>query len=57
MNFSKALVDKLNADHSRGQIEADFVGRHTFGISFYDSVIVYERGTIPVKTAPRIGRG
>lgn len=57
VNVSKALVDKLNADHSRGQVEADFVARNTFGISFYDSVIVYERGTIPVKAAPRIGRG
>ncbi|MDR7334639.1 class I SAM-dependent methyltransferase [Roseateles asaccharophilus] len=57
VNVSKSLVDKLNADHSRGAIEADFVARNTFGISFYDSVIVYERGTIPVKAAPTIGRG
>lgn len=57
VNVSKSLVDKLNADHSRGQVESDFFARHTFGISFYDSVIVFERGTIPFKAAPTIGRG
>jgi cephalosporin hydroxylase len=57
VNVSKSLVDKLNADHSRGQVESDFFARNTFGISFYDSVIVFERGTIPFKAAPTIGRG
>lgn len=57
VNISKSLVDKLNADHSRGQVEADFIARNTFSIAFYDSVIVYERGTIPVKAAPHYGRG
>ncbi|MFG6439384.1 class I SAM-dependent methyltransferase [Roseateles sp. LKC17W] len=57
VNVSKSLVDKLNADHSRGQVPQDFFARHTFGISFYDSVIVFERGTIPFKAAPTIGRG
>jgi cephalosporin hydroxylase len=49
INISKRFVDSLNADHSRGAIEPDFITRHTFGISFYDSVVVFERGSIPIK--------
>lgn len=56
VNISKDFVDQLNADHSRGAIEPDFITRNTFGISFYDSVIVFERGTIPIKTAPQTGK-
>jgi hypothetical protein len=44
INISKDLVDRLNADHSRGQVEPNYITRQTFGISFYDSVIVYEKG-------------
>lgn len=55
INASKRYIDSLNADHSRGAIASDFMTKHTFGISFYDSVIVFERGTIPVKFAPQIG--
>ena len=56
INISKGFINSLNADHSRGAIVPDFITRHTFGISFYDSVIVFERGTIPVKAAPQIGK-
>jgi hypothetical protein len=55
VNISKSFVDDLNADHSRGAIPPSFMSKHTFGISFYDSVIVFERGTIPVKKAPKTG--
>ena len=55
INKSKAFVDKLNADHSRGAIEPDFISKNTFGISFYDSVVVLERGSIPLKKAPMTG--
>ena len=55
INISKRFIDSLNADHSRGKIAPDFITRHTFGISFYDSVIVFERGTIPIKHAPKTG--
>ena len=55
INKSKAFVDKLNADHSRGAIEPDFISKNTFGISFYDSVVVLERGSISLKKAPMTG--
>jgi len=56
VNISKIFIDKLNADYSRGAIAPDFMTRYTFGISFYDSMIVYERGNIPIKDAPEIGK-
>jgi cephalosporin hydroxylase len=56
INVSKNFVDRLNADHSRGVIEPDFITRNTFSIAFYDSVVVIERGAIPYKKAPQIGK-
>jgi cephalosporin hydroxylase len=47
---AKRMIDQLNADHSRGQFEPNFITRHTLGISFYDSLVVVERGNIPTKT-------
>lgn len=47
VNISKSFVDDLNAHHSRGVLKPNFITDNTFGISFYDSVIVYERGRIP----------
>src|SRR5471030_2324353 len=38
VNVAKHFVDRLNADHSRGEIEPDMITRDTFGISFYNSV-------------------
>ena len=32
-----------------------FMSKNTFGISFYDSVVVFERGSIPLKKAPMTG--
>ena len=44
INVSKNLIDKLNADHTKGQVEPDDFTRSTQSITFYDSVIVFERG-------------
>ncbi len=55
ISMSKGFVDNLNADHSRGAQTPDFLTRHTFGISFYDGVVVFERGTIRVKLARQTG--
>lgn len=49
INTSKPLIDKLNASHSRGVIAQDFFSQNTFGINFYDSVVVFERGTCAAK--------
>jgi hypothetical protein len=56
INYSKKLIDDLNADHSRGAIEPNQFTRNTFGMSFYDSVIVFERGTMPIKGMVQTGR-
>jgi len=55
INRSKGFIDRLNADHSRGQVEPDFITRQTFGISFYDSVVVLEKGDVWRKEAIRVG--
>jgi len=51
INLSKRMIDSLNAAHSRGVVPEDFITHHTFGMSFYDSIVVFERGTVPIKTA------
>lgn len=56
INISKHLIDQLNADHSRGAVEPNFFTRNTFGISFYDSVIVFERGSVPIKGMVQSGK-
>lgn len=56
VNQAKKFVDSLNADHSRGVVPADFITRGTFSISFYDSVIVFEKEDVWRKEAPRTGR-
>ncbi|HUX68811.1 MAG TPA: class I SAM-dependent methyltransferase [Terriglobales bacterium] len=55
INLAKGFVDQLNADHSRGQIAPDHITRQTFGISFYDSVVVLEKGDVWRKEATRVG--
>ena len=56
VNVAKHLIDKLNADHSRGEIQPDAITRDTFGISFYDSIVAFEKGHIFWKDAPQTGR-
>lgn len=51
----KNLVDELNADHSRGALESTEFTRSTFGMHFYDSVVVFERGAYTDKHAPMKG--
>jgi cephalosporin hydroxylase len=54
--ISKELIDRLHADYTNGLIDRDFFSQNTFGINFYDSVIVFERGTLLNKKAPVIGK-
>jgi hypothetical protein len=56
INLAKGFLDRLNADHSRGAIEADVITRQTFGISFYDSVIAFDKGEVFRKEATQTGR-
>lgn len=52
---SKSLIDELNADHSRGAIPSTDFTKSTIGMHFYDSIVVFERGTCGRKHAPQIG--
>jgi hypothetical protein len=56
INRSKECIDRLNADNSRGQVEPNFITRETFGISFYDSVVVFEKGDVWRKEPLRTGK-
>ena len=56
INVCKNFIDELNADHARGAVPAGFFSKNTFSMSFYDSMVVFERGSIPVKKAPKTGR-
>ena len=56
INISKGYIDRLNADHTRGQITPDLITRQTFGISFYDSIVVFEKGDVWRKQNPLVGR-
>ena len=56
INRAKALIDQLNADHGRGSLVPDEFTRSTFGISFYDSIAVFEKGRVWRKSAPAIGK-
>jgi cephalosporin hydroxylase len=54
INYSKSLVDYLTADHKRCPLEPNSFTRDTFCISFYDSIIAFDKMSIPVNTAVRI---
>jgi cephalosporin hydroxylase len=56
INLSKDLIDRLHAMHTKGEIEQDFFSRNTFGLSFYDSMVVFERGAFPSKLPLMMGK-
>jgi hypothetical protein len=56
INLSKGFIDRLNADNSRGAVAPDFITRETYGISFYDGVVVLEKGDVYWKKVVRSGR-
>ncbi len=51
IELCKHLIDELNADWSRGALPPTDFTRSTVSMHFYDSVAVFERGRIPVKTS------
>ena len=57
IELSKSLIDELNADHSRGALPQTEFTRQTLSMHFYDSVVVFERGTHTKKDAFYIGTG
>jgi hypothetical protein len=56
INLAKGLIDRLNADHSRGRMAPDQFTRETFSINFYDSIVAFEKGDVFRKEAPKTGR-
>lgn len=47
MEYSKRLIDKLNAWHSRGEgLSVDAFAETTFGMHYYDSILVIEKRKI-----------
>ncbi|MGH7022137.1 MAG: hypothetical protein ACREEB_00950 [Caulobacteraceae bacterium] len=56
-NVAKTLVDRLNADHTEGAVTPDAFTRETFAVCFYDSMVVFDKGHIPVKGAIEVGAG
>ncbi len=56
IEFAKGRIDALNADHAAGALAPDDFTRQTFGLFFYDSVVVFEKGQVWRKAAPAIGR-
>ncbi|MFZ9589370.1 MAG: hypothetical protein ACO28V_06525 [Chitinophagaceae bacterium] len=54
-NISKNLVDELNADHTNGQIPPTDFTRSTTSITFYDSIIIFQKGAIVNKRPMEIG--
>ena len=46
INYSKSLIDQLNADHTGGEITPNEFTRQTYSISYYESMIVFEKGLI-----------
>jgi cephalosporin hydroxylase len=51
----KNLIDELNADHNRGALPPTEFTRTTVSMHFYDSVIVFERGTHTKKQGQEMG--
>jgi hypothetical protein len=49
------LVDELNADHTRGAIQPTDFTRSTTSITFYDSIIVFQKGAVINKRPMEIG--
>jgi hypothetical protein len=56
IELCKELIDELNAVHARGVIAPTRFTRTTRSIHFYDSIVVFERGTHVKRRAPKIGR-
>ena len=50
------MIDELNADHTRESLPATEFTKTTLSMHFYDSIVVFEKGSHTKKWAPRIGK-
>lgn len=46
INISKNYIDQLNAMYTNGQLDVDWFTSSTFGISFYNSIVCFEKGRV-----------
>jgi len=57
MEYAKALTDQLNAWHSAvDRLVVDEVTRTTKSMHFYDSIVVFERGTVSAPRSRKTGK-
>lgn len=56
INVSKHFVDLLNAYHTRGALEPNQMTNDTFCISFYDSIVAFDKGHIVQREAVKTGK-
>ena len=47
IEYSKKLIDMMNAYESKGIIEPDYFTHNIGGIHFYDAIVVFERNYVP----------
>lgn len=52
IEFAKNKIDEINAVHSRGAVPVTHFTKHTDQISFYDSVVVFEKRKQARRQAP-----
>lgn len=57
INRCKNLVDELNAEHTNGEVPVSDFTKTTDSITFYDSMVVFEKGNIWWKKSFRTGEG
>ena len=55
IEYSKNLIDQLNFQHVKEKIPSPQFIRDTSNISFYDSIVVFEKGTISPKVSSKTG--
>lgn len=49
IEFTKNIIDELNAFHTQGQLEPTYNTLNMGGIHFYDSIVIIEKNLIPFK--------
>ncbi len=52
IEHSKHLIDKLNTEHTRGELKEDEFSQSTLSMHFYNSIVVFEKGT-PLALGPQ----
>jgi cephalosporin hydroxylase len=55
-NVAKEMIDSINADHTRGQKNPDYFTKNIKCMSVYDSIIVFDKGSIGEKVPMEIGK-